>query len=202
MGKIFRLLVIAALSTTLVLVVSGCAKKKVMLEEEVAVPVETTADSGDADRGTLDGSIFEEGMAASAENLDTQVEETAMDVKKQHPILEGRTTAPMLPVYFDFDRSEIRTDQRDRIEKNGAYLKVNKMVKVRIEGNCDERGTNEYNLALGERRALSAQRYFVNLGIDKKRLSTISFGEEKPLLYGHDELSWAQNRRVDFSILD
>ncbi|MCK5229763.1 MAG: OmpA family protein, partial [Desulfobulbaceae bacterium] len=69
-----------------------------------------------------------------------------------------------------------------------------------IEGNCDERGTNEYNMALGERRARSAKKYLTNLGVEGSRIETISYGEEKPLNYGHDELSWSQNRRDDFVI--
>lgn len=116
-------------------------------------------------------------------------------------IMEGRTSAPMLPVYFDFDSSAIRADQVERIETNGDFLKENPEMTIRIEGNCDPRGTKEYNLALGERRAQSAKRYLVNLGIDASRMNTISWGEEKLLLYGHDELSWAQNRRDDFVIV-
>ncbi|MDW7773376.1 MAG: peptidoglycan-associated lipoprotein Pal [Desulfobulbaceae bacterium] len=115
-------------------------------------------------------------------------------------IMEGRTSAPMLPVYFDFDASAIRADQTERIETNGDFLKENPEIEIRIEGNCDPRGTKEYNLALGERRAQSAKKYLVNLGIDASRMNTVSWGEEKLLLYGHDELSWAQNRRDDFVI--
>ena len=73
-------------------------------------------------------------------------------------------------------------------------------MTIRIEGNCDSRGTNEYNMALGERRALSAKKYLVNLGVVESRLSTVSYGEEKMLLHGHDELSWSQNRRADFVV--
>jgi peptidoglycan-associated lipoprotein len=116
-------------------------------------------------------------------------------------IMEGRTSGPMVPVYFDFDSSAIRNDQVARIEKNADFLKSKESVAIRIEGNCDERGTNEYNLALGERRAQSAKQYLVNLGVDAGRLSTVSWGEEKALLHGHDELSWAQNRRDDFVIV-
>jgi peptidoglycan-associated lipoprotein len=116
-------------------------------------------------------------------------------------IMEGRTSAPMLPVYFDFDSSAIRPDQVERIEFNGDFLKENPEIRIRIEGNCDPRGTKEYNLALGERRAQSAKRYLANLGIDESRMDTISWGEEKLLLYGHDEISWAQNRRDDFVII-
>jgi peptidoglycan-associated lipoprotein len=74
-------------------------------------------------------------------------------------------------------------------------------LRLRIEGNCDESGTNEYNLVLGEKRAANAKKYLINLGIAANRISTTSYGEERPLLYGHDELSWAQNRRDDFVIV-
>jgi peptidoglycan-associated lipoprotein len=73
-------------------------------------------------------------------------------------------------------------------------------VKIAIMGNCDERGTQEYNIALGERRALSAKKFMLNMGVAEYRVSTISFGEEKPLVHGHDEFAWAQNRRDDFVI--
>jgi len=116
-------------------------------------------------------------------------------------IMEGRTSGPMLPVYFDFDSSSIRPDQVERIEGNADFIKEKQDVRIRIEGNCDPRGTKEYNLALGERRAQSAKRYLVTLGVDESRLDTVSWGEEKLLLYGHDEISWAQNRRDDFVII-
>lgn len=114
-------------------------------------------------------------------------------------ISEGRTTEGMLPVYFDFDSSDIRSDQVSRLEANSLFIK-NVEKTVRIEGNCDPRGTNEYNMALGERRALSAKKYLVNLGVDESKLVTVSYGEERMLLHGHDELSWSQNRRDDFVV--
>ena len=116
-------------------------------------------------------------------------------------IMEGRTSGPMLPVYFDFDSSMIRADQVDRIETNADFIKKNSGLQIRIEGNCDPRGTKEYNLALGERRAQSSKKYLINLGVDGSNLTTVSWGEEKLLLYGHDEISWAQNRRDDFVIV-
>ncbi len=115
-------------------------------------------------------------------------------------IMEGRTTGPMLPVYFSFDSYSIRTDQVPRIKVNADFLKEKQDVKIRIEGNCDPRGTREYNLALGEKRAQGAKKFLINLGIDSERITTVSLGEEKMLLHGHDELSWAQNRRDDFII--
>lgn len=129
---------------------------------------------------------------APPESLDTDI--------SANVFMEGRTSGPMLPVYFDFDSSAINQAQAERIETNAAFLKQHPAVKIRIEGNCDPRGTNEYNLALGERRALRAKRYLQNLGVDSARMDTVSWGEEKLLLHGHDEISWAQNRRDDFVV--
>lgn len=151
--------------------------------------------SGCADKSQkpMEAATETEGLGP-AESLDTEAPAAgAME--------EGRTSGPMLPVYFAFDSSTIEGDQITRIEKNAEFLRENPKVHVRIEGNCDPRGTQEYNLALGERRAQSAKKYLINLGVDAANLDTISWGEEKLLLYGHDELSWAQNRRDDFVIV-
>lgn len=116
-------------------------------------------------------------------------------------ISEGRTTEGMLPVYFDFDNANVRKDQVARIEVNADFIKKSPKYEIRIEGNCDPRGTNEYNMALGERRALSAKKYLMNLGVSEAKLSTVSYGEERLLLQGQDEMSWAQNRRADFVVV-
>ena len=193
MRRTLWLMLIMAIVVGLAFSVSGCGKKKVTAEEEMGAAVEETAPKP-GEPGYE--KIYEESMAAKEESLEAQA---AME--KEHEVLEGRTSAPLLPIYFDFDKSNIRQDQRARIEKNASFLKQNKDAKIRIEGNCDERGTNEYNMALGERRALSAKKYLMNLGIHQDRMHTISFGEEKPLLHGHDEYSWAQNRRDDFVVV-
>ena len=192
MKKTLWLMLILAIAVGLAFSVSGCAKKKVTAEDEMGTAAEDTAPKP-GEPGYE--KIYEESMAAKEESLEAQA---AMD--KEHEVLEGRTSAPLLPIYFDFDKSNIREDQRARIEQDAAFLKQNQAVKVRIEGNTDERGTSEYNMALGERRAMSAKKYLMNLGIHADRMHTISFGEEKPLLHGHDEYSWAQNRRDDFVI--
>jgi peptidoglycan-associated lipoprotein len=103
-------------------------------------------------------------------------------------------------VYFDFDRSDIRPDARKTLESNAAWLKSNSRARVRIEGHCDERGTNEYNLALGQRRAESTKRVLVALGIDASRLSTITYGEERPVCSDHQEGCWSKNRRSHFGV--
>jgi peptidoglycan-associated lipoprotein len=99
------------------------------------------------------------------------------------------------PVYFDFDRSYIRDDAKAVMKSNAAWLKANPKAKVKIEGNCDERGTIEYNQALGQRRAASAKKYLTDLGIAGSRISLISYGKEKPVCTEQTEECWQKNRR-------
>ncbi|HHL40974.1 MAG TPA: peptidoglycan-associated lipoprotein Pal [Deltaproteobacteria bacterium] len=105
-------------------------------------------------------------------------------------------------IYFDFDRYTIKEEYADDLAKNAAWLIKNRDVRVRLEGHADERGDVEYNLALGQKRAESVKRYLVRLGVDPSRLSTLSYGEEKPAVPGHNEEAWARNRRVEFHVLD
>jgi peptidoglycan-associated lipoprotein len=101
-------------------------------------------------------------------------------------------------IHFDFDQWLLRDDQKDVMIKDADWLKANPQAKIRIEGNCDERGTTEYNLALGQKRAEAAKGFLEGLGIPGSRMQTLSYGEERPLDPGHDEAAWAKNRRVDF----
>jgi len=103
-------------------------------------------------------------------------------------------------ISFDFDKYDLRTDARGVLDRKASFLNQNSSVRVQIEGHCDERGTNEYNLALGERRANAAKQYLTTAGISAARLSTISYGKERPLDLGHDEAAWARNRRAHFVI--
>ena len=112
--------------------------------------------------------------------------------------VHGRSSEQFMPIYFDFDQATIRADQFPTLDKNADYLKSNTSARIVIEGNCDERGTNEYNLALGERRAQNAKTYLVEAGIEEGRVRTMSYGEERPLFPGKGESSWSQNRRDDF----
>ena len=104
-------------------------------------------------------------------------------------------------IYFDYDKSDIRSDSRDILAQNAKSLTDHPEAVIRIEGNCDERGTDEYNMALGERRAIAARDYLVNYGIDAQKISTISYGESRPVAMGHDEGAWSQNRRDDFKVI-
>ncbi len=101
-------------------------------------------------------------------------------------------------IFFDFDRYDLKADSRTILTRKAEILRANPDVKLVIEGNCDERGTAEYNLALGERRARAAAQYLVNQGIDATRLSTLSYGKERPLNPAHTPSAWSQNRRDEF----
>jgi len=104
-------------------------------------------------------------------------------------------------VYFDFDDASIRQDMTDRLKHNYQVLRERPDVRVELQGNADERGSAEYNFALGERRARSVEQYLMRMGIDAERLETVSFGEENPAVMGHNEEAWTKNRRVEFAVL-
>ncbi|MFO7604875.1 MAG: peptidoglycan-associated lipoprotein Pal [Desulfurivibrionaceae bacterium] len=189
--------VVSAMIVLFFVSMSACAKKTVppTVEEPDVARVEEAVEP-EAEEEPMVSDVEEEGLG-SAEPLDTEVIAEAEETS-----LEGRTTPGLFPVYFDFDKSVIKSDQVDRMEKNAVFMEENPGLKVQVEGNCDERGTNEYNMALGQRRAISGKKYLVNLGISETRLSTISYGEERPINFGHDELSWSQNRRDDFVVVE
>ncbi|MCK4245045.1 MAG: peptidoglycan-associated lipoprotein Pal [Candidatus Omnitrophica bacterium] len=116
----------------------------------------------------------------------------------KEPVIQER--AIFTDIHFDFDKSVIKPEARPTLNKVASWLKKNPDTHLMIEGHCDERGTEEYNLALGERRALSARRYLIGLGILSERLHTISYGELRPLYPRHNEEAWAKNRRAHFLI--
>ena len=109
-------------------------------------------------------------------------------------------SSPLKDVYFDFDRYDLRADSREILKANSAWLKTNPSAQVQIEGHCDERGTTEYNVALGSRRAESVKDYLVTLGTSADRLSSISYGEEVPVCREQTEECWQKNRRVRFVV--
>ena len=108
--------------------------------------------------------------------------------------------SPLKDIYFDFDRADLRPDARETLKANADWLKNNSAATVQIEGHCDERGTSEYNLALGAKRAQSAKDYLVTLGVPERRISTISYGEEIPVCTEHNEECWQKNRHDRFVV--
>jgi peptidoglycan-associated lipoprotein len=124
---------------------------------------------------------------------------------REAPVPEGESggtggkLAGFQTVYFDYDKSDIREDARPALRQNADKLNAGNYGVVTVEGHTDERGSNEYNLALGERRANAVKRYLVDLGVPSNNLRTVSFGEERPAVQGHDESAWRYNRRADFT---
>ena len=190
--KICLLVLISILSLGLL---AGCGKKPVRGGEGEALPTEQIGESAVGPGEGMPG-IAEVGMG------EMEIPGEAMGTAGfGETISEGRTSAPMHPIYFDFDRFNIRDDMKPVMEENALFLLDHPEVMIEIQGNCDDRGTTEYNLALGERRAKSAQAYLVNLGVNPDRIETVSFGEERPLDPGQNEEAWAKNRRDDFVVI-
>jgi len=136
---------------------------------------------------------------------ETEVTPAPQPQEQPQPVVE--TPAPpevkeadFQTVYFDFDKYNIRNDQKIALENNAAILKNNPAVKIKIEGHCDERGTVEYNLALGDRRANAVKKYLGDFGIALDRIEVISYGKERPAIMGTGEEVWSKNRRAEFRI--
>jgi peptidoglycan-associated lipoprotein len=123
---------------------------------------------------------------------------SSTDKVESGSVLTG-ALAGLKSIYFDFDKYNLRDDAKRTLETNAKLLMENSRTRIAIEGHCDERGTNEYNLALGEKRASAARDYLIRLGVDAAQISVISYGEERPVSMGHDEESWAKNRRGEFA---
>ena len=113
--------------------------------------------------------------------------------------IQAKIAATFRPIYFEYDQSTLSPEAKSTLTDIGSLMKEEKDITARIEGHADERGTNEYNLSLGERRSKAVQDYLSSYGVNSSRLSTISYGEEKPAMEGHDESSWSKNRRVEFT---
>jgi peptidoglycan-associated lipoprotein len=192
------------------LILSGCPKKTVM-KEEPSVKKEEAAklEAAERERATREAQereaakIREEEARKKAEEARKAQEFEKSLVAKKEPGIEGEILESKLlkDIHFDFDRYEVRPEDAQILKENAALLKKYPNVKIQIEGHCDERGTVEYNLALGERRANSAKSYLTTLGIPSSRISIISYGKERPLDPAHNEDAWTKNRRAHTIIL-
>lgn len=110
--------------------------------------------------------------------------------------------AKLVTIYFDYDRAAIRDDQKSALRANANAIKAGSWSKVVVTGHCDERGSEEYNLALGERRANAVKQYLIDSGVRASRIDTVSFGESQPAVRGHDEGAWSRNRRGEFRVVN
>jgi peptidoglycan-associated lipoprotein len=195
-------LVVFAFSSIFLL--SSCAKKQVITEEKAVEAPAPEVAKVEEEKPAVPAAKEEKMEEAKIERLkeleEAKKKEAAIDEEKAW--MERRAAKfEAEAIYFDFDKSFIRLEYRPVLQEKAAFLKDYPDMRVRIEGNCDERGTNEYNLALGERRGSSAKNFLISLGIAADRIETISYGEERPRGLGHDEASWSQNRRDDFVLV-
>jgi peptidoglycan-associated lipoprotein len=167
-----------ALCTVLLLALAGCAKdqKEAKVEDRSTGTPQTTPrteGTGPTTRATTEPNIT------------------------GNPLTDPNSPLSKRSVYFDFDSNEVKDEYRGLLQAHARYIGDHREARVRIEGNTDERGSREYNLALGQRRAEAVKRVMTVLGADGNRIETISYGEEKPKSAGHDEAAWAENRRAD-----
>lgn len=152
-----------------VLLVTQCSKKKGVLDDQLSTKKDTAA------------------VAPGNEQADTQDSD-----------MERAITSLFQPLYFAFDSYSLSEENRDHLAEIGRFMRNYPSVQVRIEGHCDERGSAEYNMALGQRRADEAKKYLTDYGIAPGRFTTVTWGEERPAIEGHDESAWAKNRRAEF----
>ncbi|WP_343803403.1 peptidoglycan-associated lipoprotein Pal [Marinobacterium maritimum] len=150
----------------------------------------TTTDAGSAGMGASDQAGGASSYGSAGGSLSSGAVVTAEDLKQLRTVF-----------YFDFDQSVVRQEGFADLEAHARYLAQNPSASVRLEGHADERGTREYNIALGERRAQSVERLLVVNGASANQVETVSYGEEKPAVLGHDATSWSQNRRVELKYL-
>jgi len=189
--------IVTLVIASLFFVATGCVKlvkeeetqkSAAAKEEAAAVQGEKVVEQPIQEAPLSEAAVVEKEVSARAEAGD-EITELA------------RKKGMLLTVYFDFDRFTIRDDMKSILEKDALWLKENPGVNIQIQGYCDERGSDEYNIALGERRAQSIRGYLINYGISQSRLATISYGEERPVDPGHTEEAWAKNRRGELVII-
>ena len=188
------------LSGLAVAAMAACGGKKPEPVTPVAGP--------DADSLARAQRAHDDSMRAAQEEADRKAREEAERRQKTADSLAGigRSTDAVKTIlatmiHFDYDKAIIRGGDAAVLDQKVAILQANPGLRIRISGHCDERGSDEYNLALGNRRATAAKQYLVSHGIDASRIETVSYGEERPIAQAHDEEAWAQNRRDEFEIL-
>ena len=183
-------LMVFAFVCSSLLLAGCCASKKVQVSGGDVVP----------DSQAMGTEQALEGEEVAVENLaaygHSEAAEKSQDLVGEISGLEADV------IFFDFDKSELMPEAKATLRKMADWLNSNSSFLLTIDGNCDERGTNEYNLALGERRAHAANKFLVDLGVSEDRISTISYGEEKPVDPGHNEEAWAKNRRDGFKLME
>ena len=189
MKKNLKWMVILVLFTFGLTIFTGCAEKKSVVKSDTAQVQET------APTTTPESASETAKKASSAEAA--KIKDSAVE---QSSLMGATAKSPVSDINFDYDSSAIGPDARKILNVNADFFSKNKVSAIVVEGHCDERGTAEYNMALGQRRAQETKKYLVNLGINESKITTISYGNERPLDTGSNEEAWAKNRRVHFVV--
>lgn len=190
-----RYAALAVLSISII-TLDGCAKRELTKKDESISS--TTKQAGEATLASTEARVT---LQPAQTRQPLQKVETEQPTVQ--PVLGAAELKAVLErVYFNFDSPLLSGEARDILAKNAELIKHDGVARVLIEGNCDERGSDEYNLALGEKRAKAARQYLVTMGVPAERLSVISYGKEKPRDPGHGENAWAKNRRDEFVIVE
>lgn len=190
--KKYGAMTVVCLLLSVMLMVSGCATKDVMMAGE---PVQS-APTAEGEAASVKAEPAATGKVKPA--APGKVESEAI-VQAVSPSEVNRFESEK--IFFDFDRYDLKPEAREILIRKAAWLQAHPKVSLRIEGHCDEQGTSEYNLALGQRRAEAAKAYLASLGISPDRVIAVSYGEMQPAAPGHNEEAWAQNRRDEFNLV-
>lgn len=195
-NNFFRVLLLLSIGLFLI---SGCAKDQVKPDEGISADKSATSASTQ-NQAAIDKAAADKAAAERAAADKAAADRAAADKLAAEQAALEAAKSKLVTIYFDYDSHMLRQESRDMLYNNAEYLLKKYKGKVKLEGHCDERGSDEYNLALGENRAKTAMNYLLTLGVPAEQLSIISYGKEKPLDNGQTEEAWAKNRRVEFTI--
>ena len=196
--KMMTGMIVLAFICSSFLLMTSCAKKQIQVSEPVQPTTQEVKAEGD------EAKAAEEAKSAADQDAKARAEAERQarlrDLKMAQKLADEIRNFEAENIYFAFDRSDLTDESKSALREKGNWLRANGDYSVNISGNCDERGTAEYNLALGERRAHAAKKFLMGLGISENRLATISYGEERPVDPGRNDEAWAKNRNDQFTL--
>ncbi len=194
--KMMTGMIVLAFICSSFLLMTSCAKKQIQVSEPVQPATQEVKAEGD------EAKAAEEAKSAAEQEARDEAERQARlrDLKVAQKLADEIRNFESENIYFAFDRSDLTDESKSALREKANWLRANGDYSVNISGNCDERGTAEYNLALGERRAHAAKKFLMGLGISENRLATISYGEERPVDPGRNDEAWAKNRNDQFTL--
>lgn len=196
--KMMTGIIVLAFICSSFLLMTSCAKKQIQVSEPVQ-PATQEVKAGEDEAKAAEEAKSQADQEAKA-RAEAERQARLRELKMSQKLADEIRNFESDNIYFAFDKSDLTDESKSTLREKGNWLRLNGGYSVTISGNCDVRGTAEYNLALGERRAHAAKKFLMGLGISEKRLATVSYGEEKPIDPGNNEEAWAKNRNAQFSL--